>query len=242
MIRTTFTELQKEEILKLYSEGLWLKDIAPKYGCAVCTLTRCFKEWGVEVVKRMPTANLSNKEVGQLVAFYHNGLSLSEIEERLPYKRCVLTKALREKGYVIRRRGKPQKLVSTQTEKQCSNCKQVKLVTDFTLHSTTYDGLQPSCRQCSNEVGKWLKLKQKFNLTQEEYESMLLAQNGVCDICKRTESRIKFGKPTMLAVDHCHITGKVRGLLCHNCNIGIGNLGDNITVVANALDYLKRHT
>ena len=75
-------------------------------------------------------------------------------------------------------------------------------------------------------------LKRKFNLSLEEYQVLLERQNGVCGICKNKCTR-------ELAVDHCHITGRVRGLLCNNCNRGIGHLRDSIDVLSAAITYLK---
>jgi len=59
-------------------------------------------------------------------------------------------------------------------------------------------------------------------------------QNGLCAICKKP-----CDTNDVLSVDHCHETGKIRGLLCNKCNIGIGMLGDSVAGVQAALDYLK---
>lgn len=72
------------------------------------------------------------------------------------------------------------------------------------------------------------QLREKHNLTEEEHARLLT--NG-CGICR--------AKAT--AVDHCHRTGKVRGGLCHKCNIGIGYFNDCALLLNNAIDYLKRH-
>lgn len=77
----------------------------------------------------------------------------------------------------------------------------------------------------------------EYGLTLEDYDSMLKSQNGACKICGRQDtgsSRVK-----NFHVDHCHSTGKVRGLLCNNCNRGIGYLGDNIERLEKALEYLR---
>lgn len=75
-------------------------------------------------------------------------------------------------------------------------------------------------------------LKRKFSLSVEDYNSMLKEQDGVCAICKSTCTR-------SLAVDHCHTTGKIRGLLCNNCNRGIGHLKDSILLLESSIRYLK---
>jgi hypothetical protein len=83
------------------------------------------------------------------------------------------------------------------------------------------------------------KLKVEFGLTPADYERMLVEQNGVCAICRRA-NRGKFSK-NPLGVDHCHKTGRVRGLLCHQCNFAIGHAGDDPMVLRAAADYLEKH-
>lgn len=81
-----------------------------------------------------------------------------------------------------------------------------------------------------------MELKRKFGLTHEQYEEMLKLQNGVCLICKRY--RIASNKHHMV-IDHCHKTGKIRGILCNWCNRGIGLFEDNLELLENAKLYLK---
>ena len=73
---------------------------------------------------------------------------------------------------------------------------------------------------------------------------MLVEQNGVCAICRQPESRTWHGvkKQTDLAVDHCHETKRVRGLLCHKCNSILGYVKDSPVVLRTAADYLERHS
>jgi hypothetical protein len=82
--------------------------------------------------------------------------------------------------------------------------------------------------------GRNLRLKRAFGISLEDYEKKLSDQNGVCDICKKvcTSGR-------RLAVDHNHRSLKVRGLLCANCNRGIGYLKESPEIILNALKYLK---
>lgn len=80
-------------------------------------------------------------------------------------------------------------------------------------------------------------LKKHFNITPEEYDNIFNSQNGLCAICSK---KCTTGK--MLAVDHDHDTGKVRGLLCSRCNMGIGLLRDSIDILRSAINYLERST
>ena len=79
------------------------------------------------------------------------------------------------------------------------------------------------------------QLTKKYGITLEDYEVMLESQNHTCKICATGEPR---GVGTW-KVDHCHTTGKVRGLLCNNCNLGLGNFKDNTVVLAAAIKYLN---
>ena len=76
----------------------------------------------------------------------------------------------------------------------------------------------------------------KYGITLEQYNAMLAAQGGVCALCKMPG---RFGKYDKLDVDHCHETGRVRGLLCITCNHALGILGDNVEALEKAIKYLK---
>jgi len=76
-------------------------------------------------------------------------------------------------------------------------------------------------------------LKRKYGLTLEEYKYLFEEQNGVCAICKTTE------ECRMLAVDHNHESGKVRGLLCGSCNRALGLLKDNPELLSRAKEYVS---
>ncbi len=75
-----------------------------------------------------------------------------------------------------------------------------------------------------------------YGLSAKEYIEKITAQNNLCAICGDK----KEGK--VLCVDHDHKTGKVRGLLCGNCNIGLGNLKDNIQILQSAIEYLQKYS
>lgn len=81
-----------------------------------------------------------------------------------------------------------------------------------------------------------------YGLTLEQYEQMVKEHDNKCGICGENEtrrSRTK-GKVCRLVVDHCHGTGKVRGLLCHSCNVMIGSARDNVEVLQKAIAYLSK--
>ena len=78
-------------------------------------------------------------------------------------------------------------------------------------------------------------LKRMYGIGMEEYDAMVANQNGVCSICG--------GPPRgrLLAVDHNHATGKIRGLLCGPCNTGLGQFKDSVETLTAAISYLTKH-
>lgn len=78
------------------------------------------------------------------------------------------------------------------------------------------------------------RLRHKYGMTQDEYDRMAKAQNHRCAVCDVQPT----GK---LVVDHCHDKGHVRGLLCHNCNLALGHLKDDIKTAQAAVKYLTEN-
>jgi hypothetical protein len=79
-------------------------------------------------------------------------------------------------------------------------------------------------------------LAHNYALTIEGYNILFVVQNGCCAICGDHQNNMK----RKLSVDHNHITGEVRGLLCHKCNVAIGLMKDNVDTLANAIKYLLK--
>jgi hypothetical protein len=84
-------------------------------------------------------------------------------------------------------------------------------------------------------------LNKNWGISIDEYNALLKNQGYKCAICGADSNDTVNGKKTRLAVDHDHKTGEIRGLLCGNCNRGIGNLQDSINFLQKAIDYLKNH-
>lgn len=86
-------------------------------------------------------------------------------------------------------------------------------------------------------------IKRVYGLTREQYDKILLNQNNVCAICEKQETAVngRTGSIKSLAVDHCHNTGKIRGLLCWRCNATIGKLEENLELIDKMKSYLIKH-
>jgi len=89
------------------------------------------------------------------------------------------------------------------------------------------------------EKNREVYYKKRYGITLMQYNQLLTIQNNTCAICKIAETEIKHGRNTYLAVDHCHISGKVRGLLCYKCNSLLGFVNDKIETLKNAIKYLE---
>lgn len=147
--------------------------------------------------------------------------------------------------------------------KTCNHCNKSKSLEEFHRDKSKKDGRRYICMACATvqkskynkenatqhkaRNQKWVKnnperykelqLKRKFGLSLEAYKAMLWKQYHSCAICQVQVLDLK----KQLAVDHCHKTGKIRGLLCDRCNRGIGFLGENPEVLKRAATYLEKN-
>jgi hypothetical protein len=81
-------------------------------------------------------------------------------------------------------------------------------------------------------------------ISKEIYFDLMEIQKGLCAICNKAEEvsiSVKNNNKKRLAIDHCHKTGAIRGLLCHKCNVSLGAFQDSILILQSAVDYLKKH-
>jgi hypothetical protein len=116
--------------------------------------------------------------------------------------------------------------------KTCLRCKQRLPSEAFVHNKTCKDGLNGWCRACSKDSA----LQAKYHISLQEYTELLIRQNGCCAICGTSDPK---GPTSQFVVDHCHHTGKIRGLLCNHCNTGLGKLGDTIESLNKAIRYLS---
>lgn len=146
--------------------------------------------------------------------------------------------------------------------KLCSHCKIVKSTNLFGLNKSQKDGFSHRCKDCSKKLAKqwrnkhpdrvkathatWrsknkdlvrrmnndTKLKSRYGISRAEFLALYKKQAGRCGICS---------KETKLVVDHEHSSGKIRGLLCRSCNIGLGMFQDSLFAIRCAADYVVRN-
>lgn len=147
-------------------------------------------------------------------------------------------------------------------ELKCSKCQTIKQIFEFNKYM--FNIRYPYCRSCrtaatkihhdkpeNKKQRKWYNQKyepiaenkrliKNYGISLEHYNNILKSQSECCAICHRhiSMSLTKSGKPKKLAVDHHHLTGAIRGLLCFQCNSGLGNFKENISFLQKAISYL----
>lgn len=146
--------------------------------------------------------------------------------------------------------------------KVCAHCKTEKDLDEFPRDRGRADGHYSYCKPCTSlNVKKWRdkkwatpegrkalravnrsgELRRVYGLTLAEYDALFARQNGVCAVCAEPETMNgPHGEPRLLAVDHNHATGEVRGLLCHRCNVVLGLADDSPDRLERAAAYLRR--
>jgi hypothetical protein len=148
-------------------------------------------------------------------------------------------------------------------EKQCFKCNETKIITKFYTHNGMKDGYLNKCIICTRKDStirarkpeikanrphkkeyqqrrtwhRFYALKKNHGITEEQYLLMLENQNKVCKICKNPQHM----KNRLLYVDHDHLPGKVRGLLCQKCNSAIGMFNDSLDALQEAIKYLQEN-
>lgn len=119
---------------------------------------------------------------------------------------------------------------------ECRKCGQCKPKSDFSPDKRKKSGVQARCRECCREwhrnnkeyVEDW-HFNRYYGISLSDYRKMHDDQNGLCASCGKPEHRRdrRTGEIRKLCVDHCHTTGRVRGLLCDDCNVAVGRMNDD---------------
>lgn len=153
--------------------------------------------------------------------------------------------------------------------KQCSKCGEQKPLDEFYRASRNKDGRTSDCGDCRREYNlaryhreketgnpernakrrkaksyRSYSLRKRYGMTVEDYEALAESQEYLCAICGKPERQTdpRYGTVLDLAVDHCHETGHIRGLLCSACNTAIGKFNDDPDTIRAAIAYLERQS
>ena len=134
---------------------------------------------------------------------------------------------------------------------KCKKCSITQPLSEFYKTTDRKCGHKTICKTCikaspasekqkayMREYSKDYHLKRSYGLSREEHNQLLIKQNHKCAICGIDEKEAFRSK---LYVDHCHESGKIRELLCHNCNASLGLLKESILTLTKAIAYLDKH-
>lgn len=135
--------------------------------------------------------------------------------------------------------------------KICTRCKKNKSLEEYSTYKYGFDGKKSQCKECrkdynhkrydENKVDILQRAKKaqrkyrvgKYGITEEHYHQKYSYVDGQCEICST--------KCEVLSIDHDHKSGKIRGLLCNKCNLGLGHFKDDFMLLQKAINYLKNN-
>jgi Autographiviridae endonuclease VII len=146
-------------------------------------------------------------------------------------KRCLVEKDIEE----YRFNGKRRRLLCN----ECGNKQGLAHYHDAGQHERILTRRKELKKLRSKRWHKNNTLKQRHGISLEIYEQMHKEQDGLCAICHKPERIKKIDQP--LAVDHCHVTKKIRGLLCYRCNTSLGLLEEDVNAVRRMMEYIEKH-
>ena len=117
--------------------------------------------------------------------------------------------------------------------KRCGRCREIKSVSDFHKQRSQPGGYNTYCKACRKDIESDRYFRRTYGLTRQELQALVASQGGWCAICQVNPAE---------HVDHCHDSGKIRGVLCFTCNVALGHLKDDVQLFRRAIDYLERTT
>ncbi|MFD5547092.1 endonuclease VII domain-containing protein [Streptomyces goshikiensis] len=126
--------------------------------------------------------------------------------------------------------GRQPRPVVAEGLKYCLGCREAKPHSEWHRNRSAPDGLATRCKACRAIESRVGHLKRAYGITEAVRDEMIASQNGTCCICETAPA---------VHVDHCHETGRVRGVLCFNCNTAIGLLGEDPGTIQRAISYLE---
>lgn len=140
--------------------------------------------------------------------------------------------------------------------KKCTKCGEQKPLSQFSKHKSGKNGIRAQCKLCislarfetcvrkpkrtaeeTKNLYKSRAFKKKYGISKEDFYDLRLKQNNKCAICKNTLENDKKSH-----MDHCHDTGKLRGVLCTTCNVGLGMFKDSLSLLKSAVTYIKKYS
>ena len=233
--------------------------LALKYGVGIHAVRRMLRSRGV-AMRRGAVRGIKQRiedALEGIYAEYNTGRSLADIAVQYDCSESYLYRLFERNGLAVRNSVGPSKSRGLQdaTDEQLAELKaryesgevisdlaKAYGVSQFTVHKTL-KALGVTTRRPGPVIcpvrQRNTRLKRQYGITAEDYDRLFEQQNGVCAICGCIPDDPRNNRNAVLCVDHCHTTGKVRGLLCHMCNQGLGAFEDSPELFNRAARYLQ---
>ncbi len=246
--RRPLTAEERDRVVELYQDGVSLKDICAVVGCSTCAIYSALTRAGIELrVASRGRLHALCEVCNEPVRYVAPSLRAKGLG-RFCSQACMGE----AKRLPPELRGVPGGDLS------CTRCSEVKPVADFYEHAKSARGYQYWCKTCCAEVRterakvpvdpnvrRRHALWSMYRFTVAQYDAMYEQQGARCAICGDPKDSWEpgvgiAGRDRFLVVDHCHANGHVRGLLCGNCNHGLGKFKDDVARLLAAAEYLRR--
>lgn len=247
--RSQMTPAERQQVVSLYLAGTKIADIRSSTGRGTSAIYGTLTREGVERrYESSGTLRAFCEVCGKPVGYVSPARREAEGVGRYCSSACM--------GEA--KRLPPEQCGTNVKELLCTKCKEVKPVAEFYPHAKIARGYQYWCRDCTHlerierakipvdpNVRRRHALWSMYRLTVAQYDAMYEQQGGRCAICGVPKDSWEpgvgvAGRDRFLVVDHCHVNGHVRGLLCGNCNHGIGKFKENPENLLAAIAYLRR--
>ena len=232
------TGVSKWNVEKIVRQDGIARDLEQQYATGITP--------GGKMIGR-PAKPFGEGDEAKILDLYHGGKSAKAIAKNMGFDHHRMTDFIRKAtGSEVLKKGcygsggyhgiGVDRSAETEGYMTCADCLTLKPVSEFVRSvNAAYGGHMVYCKPCWYEKStRKAQLKKYYGMTPELYSSMLDAQGGLCAICHKA---CKSGH--RMSVDHCHATGRIRGLLCKNCNNAIGLMCDDIDILKAAILYLS---
>lgn len=219
-----------ERAKELYAEGRTLKEVGEALGFAEMTVHTNFRREGVTTRAAVPNRMALDESLA--MAEDYKVMSIQDIAKKYGCTAAAAYRALSAVGVDFQ--GQSPAEAAQRGEFRCAACRQFKTHDAYQLGSSFSVGHSYICKECT----RWIRREETYGITREQYDRLLQEQGGRCAICGT--AHVPTDMHPDLVIDHDHSTGKVRGLLCPNCNQGIGHLKDSAETTDRASAYLRR--
>jgi len=154
-------------------------------------------------------------------------------------KKCCTCK--QEKPYDLFSKNKSENDKYHMRCKQCQRDEYKNNIDRYRQNSREYSKSEVGRRNYKKRIEsgkhKFNQLKSKYGITADEYHALLIKQKSKCAICDKVFEDTT--RATKAHVDHCHKTGRIRGLLCNGCNLVLGHFDDDVNILKKAMEYLN---